>query len=166
MGWQDRNYTSSVNYGGNPFSHPLAKIFMGSVYIGTLFRTRIRIHASFIWYIALTVLFAGSNWQTAAIGVTAMFGIVFLHEFGHIFACRSVGGDADEIMMWFLGGLAFAGAPRRPWPQFVTVAGGPLVNVIIGIILGTVIMAVYHVSLPWNPLIPYVPSLLWEFYSK
>jgi len=33
-----------------------------------------------------------------------------------------------------LGGLAFAMARRRPWPTFVTVAGGPLVNVIICLI--------------------------------
>ena len=32
---------------------------------------------------------------------------VLLHEFGHVAACRSTGGEADEILMWPLGGLAF-----------------------------------------------------------
>jgi len=38
------------------------------------------------------------------------FGIVLLHEFGHCFASRWVGGERDEIMMTPLGGLAL---PKR-----------------------------------------------------
>ena len=65
-----------------------------------------------------------------------LFLIILLHEFGHCFAARSVGGEADEILMTPLGGLAMAMAPRRPWPTFVTVAGGPAVNVIICLLCG------------------------------
>src|SRR5688572_21798457 len=45
-------------------------------------------------------------------------------------------GHADEIVMTPLGGLAMAMAPRRPWAQFVTVAGGPAVNVVICLLCG------------------------------
>src|SRR5262249_13251849 len=43
-----------------------------------------------------------------------LFGIVVLHEFGHAFACRQVGGRADKIVLWPLGGAAFVHPPPRP----------------------------------------------------
>jgi hypothetical protein len=46
--------------------------------------------------------------------------------------------------------LALASAPRRPWPQFVTVAGGPAVNVVICLICG-VILYFGVGTVPWNP---------------
>jgi stage IV sporulation protein FB len=66
--------------------------------------------------------------------MSVLFLVILLHEFGQCFAARYMGGDANEIMMTPLGGLAMAMAPRRPWPTFVTVAGGPLVNVAICIV--------------------------------
>jgi Zn-dependent protease len=42
----------------------------------------------------------------------ALFGIVTLHEFGHAFACRSVGGRADAILLWPLGGIAIVDVIR------------------------------------------------------
>src|SRR5437763_1811321 len=33
-----------------------------------------------------------------------LFLIVMVHEFGHALACRQVGGIADRIMLWPLGG--------------------------------------------------------------
>src|SRR5436189_3949491 len=44
----------------------------------------------------------------------ALFGIVTLHEFGHALACRSVGGRAEQIVLWPLGGVAFVSPPPRP----------------------------------------------------
>jgi Zn-dependent protease len=71
---------------------------------------------------------------------TMLFGIVLVHEFGHCFGARSVGGRADHILMWPLGGLAFASAPMRAWPQFVTVAAGPAVNVAFCLISGAILV--------------------------
>jgi hypothetical protein len=50
--------------------------------------------------------------------------------------------------------LAFADAPNRAWPQFVTVAGGPLVNLIICAITAVVLGFAQQgwPDLPWNPL--------------
>src|SRR5438874_1701854 len=36
----------------------------------------------------------------------ALFGIVLLHEFGHAFACRSVGGQILQALLWFVVGRA------------------------------------------------------------
>src|SRR5277367_5949560 len=65
----------------------------------------------------------------------ALFGIVLMHEFGHALACRSVGGQADRIMLWPLGGVAFVQPPSRPGATLWSIAAGPLVNVILAPIL-------------------------------
>lgn len=61
----------------------------------------------------------------------SLFGIVLLHEFGHALACRQVGGQADTIMLWPLGGVAFVSPPPRPGPVLWSIAAGPLVNVLL-----------------------------------
>jgi Zn-dependent protease len=61
----------------------------------------------------------------------ALFGIVLLHEFGHALACRSVGGQANRIMLWPLGGVAFVQPPPRPGAVLWSIAAGPLVNVVL-----------------------------------
>jgi Zn-dependent protease len=67
----------------------------------------------------------------------ALFLIVLLHEFGHSLACRSVGGRADQIVLWPLGGVAFVDPPPRPGATLWSLAAGPLVNVLLLPILGT-----------------------------
>ncbi len=61
----------------------------------------------------------------------SLFVIVLLHEFGHALACRQVGGQADQIVLWPLGGIAFVRPPRRPGAVLWSIAAGPLVNVIL-----------------------------------
>jgi Zn-dependent protease len=61
----------------------------------------------------------------------ALFGIVLLHEFGHALACRQVGGQANRIMLWPLGGVAFVQPPPRPGAVLWSIAAGPLVNVVL-----------------------------------
>src|SRR5712664_3547521 len=59
----------------------------------------------------------------------ALFLIVMLHEFGHALACRQVGGVADQIVLWPLGGVAYVNPPQRPGAMLWSIAAGPLVNV-------------------------------------
>jgi Zn-dependent protease len=61
----------------------------------------------------------------------SIFGIVLLHEFGHAFACRSVGGLANRIVLWPLGGVAVVSPPPRPGAVLWSIAAGPLVNVVL-----------------------------------
>ncbi len=58
-----------------------------------------------------------------------LFLIVMLHEFGHSLACRQVGGTADTIVLWPLGGVAYVDPPPRPGATLWAIAAGPLVNV-------------------------------------
>jgi Zn-dependent protease len=66
-----------------------------------------------------------------AFTVLLLFGIILLHEFGHCFGARAVGGEAKDILIWPLGGLASNDIPHNPRALFVTVAAGPAVNVLI-----------------------------------
>jgi len=59
----------------------------------------------------------------------ALFFIVLLHEYGHALACRQVGGTANYIMLWPLGGVAYVNPPLRPGATLWSLAAGPLVNV-------------------------------------
>ena len=59
----------------------------------------------------------------------SLFLIVMLHEFGHALACRQVGGRADTIVLWPLGGVAYVDPPPRPGATLWSIAAGPLVNV-------------------------------------
>jgi len=59
----------------------------------------------------------------------ALFLIVMIHEFGHSLACRQVGGNANQIVLWPLGGVAYVDPPPRPGATLWSIAAGPLVNV-------------------------------------
>jgi Zn-dependent protease/DNA-directed RNA polymerase subunit RPC12/RpoP len=64
-----------------------------------------------------------------------LFLIVLVHEFGHALACRQVGGRADHIVLWPLGGVAYVDPPQRPGATLWSIAAGPLVNVVLTPIL-------------------------------
>jgi Zn-dependent protease len=75
-----------------------------------------------------------------ALQYLALFGIVLMHEFGHALACRQVGGWADTIVLWPLGGIAFVKPPPRPGALLWTAAAGPLVNVALVPVLGALLL--------------------------
>ncbi len=74
-------------------------------------------------------LYSSPLWNLAE--YIALFGIVLMHEFGHSLACRQVGGQSDQIVLWPLGGVAYVNAPARPGAQLWSIAAGPLVNVVL-----------------------------------
>ena len=61
----------------------------------------------------------------------ALFLIVLTHEYGHALACRQVGGNANRIVLWPLGGVAYVDPPPRPGATLWSIAAGPLVNVVL-----------------------------------
>lgn len=102
-----------------------------------LFGIQVRVHILF--FVVTLGLFArqmmigyGHIWlDVFLLTVVVLFGSVLLHEFGHCWGARRVGGDAREVLIWPLGGLAFTEIPHNPRALFVTVAAGPAVNVAI-----------------------------------
>src|SRR5438045_1191697 len=77
-----------------------------------------------------------------------LFLIVMLHEFGHALACRQVGGTANKIVLWPLGGVAYVNPPPRPGATLWSIAAGPLVNVALVPIL--YVMGIGDRSLGWG----------------
>src|ERR1700693_5509371 len=71
--------------------------------------------------------YSSIGWNVAE--YLALFLIVTLHEFGHSLACRQVGGQANQIVLWPLGGVAYVNPPQRPGATLWSIAAGPLVNV-------------------------------------
>jgi Zn-dependent protease len=88
----------------------------------------------------------------------SLFLIVLLHEFGHSLACRQVGGRANQIVLWPLGGVAYVDPPQRPGATLWSIAAGPLVNVV----LLPVFFVLYTVSgsLGWAQTMPDLHILL------
>jgi Zn-dependent protease len=88
-----------------------------------------------------------------------LFVIVLIHEYGHVFAARSVGGDAHEVMLWPLGGFATVDVPWHPRAHLISAAGGPLANAALCLVIALVLIAAgYWPNL--NPLSnPFVAEL-------
>lgn len=77
-----------------------------------------------------------------------LFAIVLMHEFGHALACRSVGGTAERIVLWPLGGIAFVNPPPRPGALLWSIAAGPLVNAVLAPIFYVAIFSLRHAHVP------------------
>jgi Zn-dependent protease len=85
--------------------------------------------------------YSSLSWN--ALEYLALFLIVLMHEYGHALACKQVGGKADRIMLWPLGGVAYVLPPQRPGAVLWSIAAGPLVNVVLlGILSGLGVMNV------------------------
>jgi hypothetical protein len=68
--------------------------------------------------------------------VLALFLVILLHEFGHCFAARWTGGGRERDPHDPARRAGHDHGPPQAWPTFVTVAGGPAVNVIICLLCG------------------------------
>src|ERR1700745_2542350 len=76
-----------------------------------------------------------SSYSAMVLEYLSLFAIVLMHEFGHALACRQVGGQADQIVLWPLGGVAYVSPPPRPGATLWSIAAGPLVNVALVLVL-------------------------------
>lgn len=94
----------------------------------------------------------------SALEYMGLFLIVFAHECGHAFACRQVGGRADRIVLWPLGGIAFVRPPLRPGAMLWSLVGGPLVNVATSVSLFVVLMAA--IAFGWKSTLPSLYTLV------
>jgi Zn-dependent protease len=116
----------------------------------------IDVYLHFTWFLVAAIFMTDymRRYQSPVWGVLeyiSLFVIVLVHEFGHALACRQVGGVANRIVLWPLGGVAFVNPPRRPGAYLWSIAAGPLVNVALIPILA---VAGNVVSQSENPLAP------------
>lgn len=139
MGFQDRRYDEPEG-GGGRFRDALRRMFQEGFFawaipIGSVAGIRVRIHLLFVIWIVFELLMSIPHGATGlgfrALSITCLFGLVLLHEFGHCFACRRVGGEANDILLWPLGGLASCNPPHAWKAHLITTLGGPGVNVVL-----------------------------------
>src|SRR5262245_30839011 len=148
--------------------------FAWSLPVGRLFGINIRIHWLFpfvaLGWVLHTALynpypadFVKQNpqfqvpqgiWIDACVFMLILFVSVFLHELGHCFAARSVGGEANDVLLWPLGGLANVELPNRPRAHFLTAAAGPAVNLVLCVGFTLLLLVADKEALQpvWSPL--------------
>ena len=117
--------------------------------IGTWFLAQVRVS------IFLPVLFL-VFWAHYSLGLgftlfSILFLSVFLHEMGHVVACRMGGGEADQIVLWPLGGLVPCSPGRSVSARIMTILGGPIVNLLLCAITLPAVIWSEHLSTSLNP---------------
>jgi Zn-dependent protease len=119
------------------------KISGNGIHLFRVFGIDVFLHWSWIIVAVIELQARQSNYTSQVWNIAeylTLFAIVLLHEFGHALACRSVGGIANRIMLWPLGGVAFVNPPQRPGAMLWSIVAGPLVNVV----LLPITFALYH----------------------
>jgi Zn-dependent protease len=129
-----------------------------------LFGISVRVHILFLVIAVGLVLRAyfkegmpADAWKIAFGLMGLLFLSVLLHEFGHCFGARSVDGDAHEILLWPLGGLAYVEVPHTPRANFIATLAGPLVNILLCLGAGAA-LSYYLVRPPFSPW--------WDVYGR
>jgi len=119
------------------------------------------------WFLVAIFEINGRNRQYSSflwnvLEYLALFVIVMLHEFGHSLACRQVGGTANRIVLWPLGGVAYVDPPPRPGATLWSIAAGPLVNVALAPLLFG--LGYFGKSMGWWVAFPNAHALLRAIY--
>jgi Zn-dependent protease len=133
----------------------------GSIRLFNLAGITVFLHWS--WFIAAVFLFGRSGTHYSSLfwnflEYLSLFLIVLMHEFGHSLACRSVGGHADQIVLWPLGGVAYVDPPQRPGAMLWSIAAGPMVNVmLVPVLLGLSFASDYF---GWDQSLPNLATLI------
>jgi Zn-dependent protease len=127
----------------------------GSFKIFTLAGIGVYIH--WLWFLVAiysiqyrTHEYSSMIWNAAE--YLTLFLIVLTHEFGHQLACRSVGGQTHDIVLWPLGGVAYVTPPQRPGAQLWSIAAGPLVNVALFPVFSVLSLLSSHLG--WQETFP------------
>src|SRR5213596_3591532 len=119
MAFQDRRYDAGGGFGRGMGRRLARGFFSWSLPLFTVPRwvpgiagIDVRLHILYILVLVGELAgpllkTGGAEWfRFAAASMASLFVIVLLHEFGYCLACRWVGGSADEVLLWPLGGLA------------------------------------------------------------
>ncbi len=137
--------------------------FLWSIPLGRLFGITIRVHVLYPVVVLALMLRVAFQKEPAAAAEGAWIDVgtmsllllvsVLLHEFGHCFAARRLGGDAHEVLIWPLGGLANVDVPHTAKANFLTAAAGPAVNLALCLVAGLLLAFAVDPSYqpPWSP---------------
>lgn len=109
-----------------------------------MFGIPIVLHWSMVLILLLVLFGFDSFWEGISV-YGLLFGIVLLHELGHAWAAHLVGCKTSSITLFPLGGIAMMSQESTidtPGKEFIVIAGGPLVNLVLFILSAIVFVAV------------------------
>jgi Zn-dependent protease len=95
--------------------------------LGRIAGINIRAHVALL-LLGFYFMSPGASLLSGLVYLAGLYVSVLLHELGHAFAARWCDGDCDEILLWPLGGLAYARTPADPTAHLITAAAGPAVS--------------------------------------
>ncbi len=102
--------------------------------LGRYFGINVRLHFTFLIYAYYRV----QEYHSPVFGLFFVAGIylcILLHEFGHALAARWCDGEANDILLWPLGGLAFVRPAWDPTAHLITTVAGPFVTFVLWLTL-------------------------------
>jgi Zn-dependent protease len=112
--------------------------FLGhGIPLGRYFGINVRLHFTFLIYAYYRVQ-EYHNWVLGLAFVAGLYFCILLHEFGHALAARWCDGDATDILLWPLGGLAFVRPAFNPTAHLITTVAGPFVTFVLWLALAGV----------------------------
>ena len=160
MGYDDRDWSGrEPSAGGRFFSRIFENVENPLGWSLKLFTFRgivTRVHVFFVLFLVIEPLFSIDQGMTGVwwslIAMVMLFGLVLIHEYGHCFACRRVGGVADRVVLLPWGGLALTMPPQDWRAHLITTIGGPAVHVVLApVIAGAMLAAGLASQLVFNP---------------
>lgn len=123
--------------------------------LGTWWQTHVRV--SWFFPLILLVFWSRLELPLAVTCVVMLFISVLVHEFFHVFGARLTGGEAREILIWPAGGLAYTQPGPSFRSEFLTIAAGPLANVLIALLMLPVVLSSGQLNECWHPImLPHV----------
>jgi Zn-dependent protease/CBS domain-containing protein len=112
-----------------------------SLSIGKIGGTEIRIHVTFLlflaWIWAASYMSGGADaaWS-GLLFMVLLFLCVLVHEYGHILTARAFGISTRDVTLLPIGGVArLERFPEEPREEFLITIAGPMVNVAIALAL-------------------------------
>ncbi len=110
-----------------------------SIDLGSIAGTAIRVHATFLLFLAfIGILVYRANgpeaaWDTLAF-IVLIFVCVVAHEFGHVLMARRFGAKTRDVTLFPIGGVAnMERVPENPSQEILVALAGPLVNLVIAL---------------------------------
>jgi len=117
--------------------------------LGRWWDINVRLHFTFLIYAYYRV----TGYQDLGYGLAFVAGLylcILLHEFGHALAARWCDGEATDILLWPLGGLAFVRPAWSPTAHLITTVAGPFVTLVLWLVFWGV-ATLMRVAMPsWN----------------
>lgn len=127
----------------NDLKNKIASRIGNSWQLGAFWGIPVKVHWTFgilILFVTYTAFTNGFKlWQGVGfvLYTFVLFFCVVLHEYGHALTARRFGVATKDIILSPIGGIArLENMPEKPIQEFFIAIAGPLVNLVIGSVLG------------------------------